>query len=97
MRYTDIDYDRIRKEAEQEQITLTDKEFLHVVYICTRKIELNGLEAEYMNILLPDEIRHYAIRREVNIITFTVMEEMEEMENGTDNHKTVPCGSRAEY
>lgn len=90
MKYTDIEYDRIRKEAEQEQITLTDKEFLNVVFICTRKIELNGLNADYMNILLPDEIRHYAIRREVNRITF-VLKEMEEMENGTGNYKTVPC------
>ncbi len=94
MKFTEIDYERIRKAAEQEQITLTDREFLHVVYICTRKIELNGLDAEYMNILLPDEIRHYAIRREVNIITLAVRE-MEEMENGrgTDNKKAIPCGS----
>lgn len=91
MKYTGIDYDRIRKESEQERITLTDKEFSNVVYICTRKIELNVLDADYMNILLPDEIRHYAIRREVNTITF-VLKEMEEMENGTGNYKTVPCG-----
>ena len=90
MKYTDIEYDKIRKEAEQERITLTDKEFLNVVFVCTRKIELNGLNADYMNILLPDEIRHYAIRREVNTITF-VLKEMEEMENGTGNYKTVPC------
>ena len=79
MKYTEIDYDRIRKEAEQnEQIMLTDQEFLNVVFLCTRKIELNGLDAEYMNVLLPDEIRHYAIRREVNTITFLVRK-MEEM------------------
>ncbi len=92
MRFTEIDYEGIRKVAEQEQITLTDKEFLHVVFICTRKIEINGLEADYMNILLPDEIRHYAVRRGVNIITFTV-KEMEEMEYGTDYRETVSCGS----
>ncbi len=90
MKFTGIDYEGIRKAAEQEQITLTDKEFLHVVFICTRKIELNGLEADYMNILLPDEIKHYAIRRGVNIITLAV-KEMEEMENGTGNNKTIPC------
>ena len=90
MKYTDIDYRRIRKEAEQEQITLTDKEFLNVIFVCTRKIELNGLNSYCINILLPDEIRHYAIRREVNAFTF-VLKEMEEMENGTGNYKTVPC------
>ena len=91
MKYTEIDYDRIRKEAEQnEQIMLTDQEFLNVVFLCTRKIELNGLDAEYMNVLLPDEIRHYAIRREVNTITFLVRK-MEEMEDGTYNYKTVSC------
>ncbi len=91
MKYTAIDYDRIRKEVEQnERITLTDKEFLNVVFLCTRKIELNRLDADYMNVLLPDEIRHYAIRREVNTITFLVRK-MEEMEDGTGNYKTVPC------
>lgn len=91
MKYTGIDYDGIRKEAEQnERITLTDKEFLNVVFLCTRKIKLNRLDADYMNVLLPDEIRHYAIRREVNTITFLVRE-MEEMEDGTGNYKTVPC------
>lgn len=64
MKYTAIDYDRIRKEAEQnEKIMLTDQEFLNVVFLCTRKIELNRLDADYMNVLLPDEIRHYAIRK----------------------------------
>ena len=30
---------------------LTDQEFLNVVFLCTRKIELNGLDAEYMIII----------------------------------------------
>lgn len=97
MKYMDIDYNGIRKRAEEEMITLTDKEFLNVVFLCTRKIEMNGLDAEYMNLLLPDEIRHYAFRREVNKIAFTVIrEEMEEMRNGTDYRKTVPCRCRIE-
>lgn len=91
MKYTGIDYEGIRGEAAQNGITLTDREFLEVVYLCTRKIEMNGLEADYMNLLLPDEIRHYAIRREVNKITFLVIRETEEMRNGTSNHQTVPC------
>ncbi|MDE6388992.1 MAG: hypothetical protein K2L82_14420 [Lachnospiraceae bacterium] len=91
MKYTAIDYDGIRKEAEQnEKIMLTDQELLNVVFLCTRKIELNRLEADYMNVLLPDEIRHYAIRREVNTITILVRK-MEEMEDGTGNYETVPC------
>ena len=91
MKYTAIDYDRIRKEAEQnEKIMLTDQEFLNVVFLCTRKIELNRLDADYMNVLLPDEIRHYAIRREVNTITILVRK-MDEMEDGTGNYETVPC------
>lgn len=91
MKCTDSRYQKIREEAEQQNIILTDDEFQNVVELCNRKIEMNGLGADYMELLLPDEIRHYAFRREVNKITFIVFGEMEEMKNGTDYRETVPC------
>ena len=91
MKCTDSKYQEIRKEAEQQNIILTDDEFQRVVELCNRKIEINALGADYMELLLPDEIRHYAFRREVNKITVIVFGEMEETENGTNHRKTVSC------
>lgn len=97
MKYTEIDYEKIRNEAEENGIVLTDTEFLQVVHICTRKIETTGQASFYMNYLLPDELRHYVIRREVNRKTAKMLKEREEQHNGTDHRKTVfsKCGAES--
>lgn len=91
MKCTDSKYQEIREEAEQQNIILTDNEFQRVIELCNRKIEMNGMGSDYMELLLPDEIKHYAFRREVNKITFIVFGEMEETENGTNHRKAVSC------
>lgn len=97
MKYTNINYSQIRDEAEQKGIILTDPEFLIVVDLCTRKIERNGLEAEYMNTLLPDELEHYAFQRYVNITTAGMLRKREEKQNGTNHRETVfgKCQNRS--
>lgn len=91
MKCTVSRYEGIRKEAEQHGIILTNQEFQNVIKLCNRKIKMNRLGADYMELLLPDEIKHYAFRREVNKTTFMLFRETEEMKNGTDYRKTVPC------
>lgn len=91
MKCTVSKYEEIRKEAERQGIILTDEEYRSITDLCERKIKLNNLDADYMELLLPDEIRHYAFGREVNKITFIVFGEMEETENGTNHRKTVSC------
>lgn len=56
-------------EFRKSGIKISDKEVKEVVELCEKKIKLTCQKPEYMELLLPDELRNYCYRKAVNTIT----------------------------
>ena len=50
----------------KKEYMLSEQEIDKVKYICKKKMKLNNKPDDYMNLLLPDELKNYCIRNAVN-------------------------------
>lgn len=60
---------RIVREFRENVCSIDDKEVEEVLSSCRRKISIIGKAEEYMEFLLPDELKNYCIRRAINATT----------------------------
>jgi hypothetical protein len=65
--------DRIRKEMENQGYILSEPEYEIILGHTTRKLEVNGKDEEYLQYLLPDEIKDYFFRITVNAASLLMM------------------------
>ena len=59
----------IISEFRENVCDISDEEAEKVVDLCIRKIKLTGQPEEYLELLLPDELKNYVFRRAVNATT----------------------------
>ncbi len=57
-------------EFRKNVCDISDEEVEDIVSLCIRKMKLTGQPEEYLELLLPDELKNYVIRRAVNTATF---------------------------
>lgn len=60
---------KIVREFRENVCRIDDEEVEEVIELCKRKIFISGKTEDYMEFLLPDELKHYCIRRAINATT----------------------------
>ena len=89
----------VRKRLEGEGYVLTQQEYELILEHTERKMKLTGRGADYLPLLLEDEIKHYFFRCAINAATFLMMaNEIENKggHNGTSNDRAIPGEHSAE-
>lgn len=56
-------------------------EAMKILDLCIRKCEITGKGADYIRILMDDEIRNHLLRKKVNEISISILDERREDNN----------------
>ena len=67
-------YEDIRKDAEKQGYSMTDRKFTELVQYAERKAAVAGKDESYIPYLLPDVIKEYFIRNAINEVSTGMME-----------------------
>lgn len=67
-------YEDIRKDAEKQGYSMTDRKFTELVQYAERKAAVAGKDESYIPYLLPDVIKEYFIRNAINEVSNGMME-----------------------
>ena len=90
-------YEDIRKDAEKQGYSMTDRKFTELVQYAERKAAVAGKDESYIPYLLPDVIKEYFIRNAINEVSTGMMEferyiktqKQEVTDDGRNDRKTV--------
>lgn len=90
-------YEDIRKDAEKQGYSMTDKKFAELVQYAERKAAVAGKDESYIPYLLPDVIKECFIRNAINEVATGLMEferyiktqKQEDVNDGRNDRKTV--------
>ena len=87
----------LRKDAEKQGYSMTDRKFTELVQYAERKAAVAGKDESYIPYLLPDVIKEYFIRNAINEVSTGMMEferyiktqKQEVTDDGRNDRKTV--------
>lgn len=57
-------------EFRETTCDISEEDVENVLRLCRKKIEITGKPEDYMELLLPDELKNYCFRMAVNAISF---------------------------
>lgn len=68
-----VEIEEIVSEFRQSTCNISDEDVEDVLKLCRRKLEVTGQPEDYMELLLPDELKSHCFRMAVNIASLARM------------------------
>lgn len=72
--------DRAVREIKDQGFDISDEEIHRSVEYCLRKMKVAGKEEDYFELLFPDVLKEYVVRKLINTIGFLCMMEVEDVQ-----------------